>query len=45
MLASSFAGLLYTPDGKQIIERLWQETIAELSFAEVQGVLDSLKKI
>jgi len=36
---------LYTPEGKQIIERLWQETVEELSFADVQGILDSLKKI
>ncbi|KAI2610564.1 NAD(P)-binding protein [Hypoxylon sp. NC1633] len=42
---SPFAGLLYTPEGKQVIDRLWQETIAELSFAGVQGILDGLKKV
>ncbi|KAJ4371240.1 hypothetical protein N0V83_004457 [Neocucurbitaria cava] len=40
-----FAPLLYTPEGKQIIERLWEETMTELSFADVQGVLDSLKRV
>jgi hypothetical protein len=36
---------MYTPEGKQATERLWQETIAELSFADVQGILDSMKKV
>ncbi|CRG90673.1 short-chain dehydrogenase/reductase family protein, putative [Talaromyces islandicus] len=39
---SPFVRLLYTADGKQITENLWQETMAELSFADVQGILDSL---
>jgi len=37
--------MLYTPEGKEIIDQLWKETIAELAFADVQGILDSLKKI
>jgi hypothetical protein len=35
---------MYTPEGKQIIDRLWEETIAELNFADVQGILDGMKK-
>jgi hypothetical protein len=40
-----FVGLLYTPEGKEIAEKLWQETVAELAYADMQGILDSLKKI
>lgn len=39
-----FAGLLYTPEGKQVTERLWQETLAELRFAKMENILDDLKK-
>lgn len=39
-----FADMLYTPEGKQVTEKLWSETIAELSFADVQGTLNSIKK-
>lgn len=39
-----FVDLMYTPEGKQIIERLWQETLAELGFAGVQGILEGMKR-
>ncbi|RYP77499.1 hypothetical protein DL771_001072 [Monosporascus sp. 5C6A] len=35
---------LYTPDGKVVTERLWQETLSELDFAGVEGILDSIKR-
>ncbi|RYP45267.1 hypothetical protein DL768_008383 [Monosporascus sp. mg162] len=38
-----FSSFLYTPDGKAVTERLWQETLSELNFAGVEGILDSLK--
>jgi hypothetical protein len=34
-----FAALLYGPDGQQLIEKVWKETLAELSFANIEGVL------
>lgn len=39
-----FATVLYTPEGKQIIERLWDETVVELKFADVQGILRSMNR-
>lgn len=41
---SRFATLLYTPEGKKITEKLWQETMAELSFAKPLDILESMKK-
>jgi hypothetical protein len=38
-----FAGFLYTPEGKVVIDRLWDETMAELDFAGVRTILDSLQ--
>ncbi|KAE8342847.1 hypothetical protein BDV24DRAFT_173547 [Aspergillus arachidicola] len=39
-----FATVLYTPEGKQIIEKLWDETMAELKFADVKGILRSMNR-
>ncbi|KAF6233983.1 hypothetical protein HO173_007813 [Letharia columbiana] len=39
-----FAGFLYTPEGKEITERLWEETLSEFDFAGVRGILDSMKR-
>ncbi|OQU94000.1 hypothetical protein CLAIMM_00425 [Cladophialophora immunda] len=39
-----FAAMLYKPEGKAVIEKLWRETIDELSFANVQPVLESMKR-
>ncbi|KAE8370547.1 hypothetical protein BDV27DRAFT_152139 [Aspergillus caelatus] len=39
-----FAAVLYTPEGKQAIERLWDETMTELKFADVQGILRSMNR-
>lgn len=35
----SMAPIIYTPEGKTLSERLWQETITELSFAKVDDIL------
>lgn len=34
---------MYTLEGKQVIEKVWRETLEEPSFANVQGILDGLK--
>ncbi|RDW60130.1 NAD(P)-binding protein-30 [Coleophoma crateriformis] len=34
-----FAAFLYTPEGKVVIERVWEETLAELDFAGVRTIL------
>ncbi|KIW92280.1 uncharacterized protein Z519_07264 [Cladophialophora bantiana CBS 173.52] len=39
-----FATMLYTPEGKDVIEKLWRETMDELSFANVQLVLESMRR-
>jgi hypothetical protein len=38
-----FAALLYTPEGKVVIERVWEETLAELEFAGVRPILESMR--
>jgi hypothetical protein len=39
----SFAAFLYSIEGKVVIERVWEETMAELDFAGVRAILDSMK--
>ncbi|TKA73233.1 hypothetical protein B0A55_06051 [Friedmanniomyces simplex] len=41
---SCFHSLMYTPEGKQATERLWEETLQELDFADVRSIADSLRK-
>ncbi|KAI0115900.1 putative short-chain dehydrogenase [Nemania sp. FL0031] len=36
------APLVYTPEGKQMAQRLWKETMSELSFASAEDVIDAL---
>ncbi|KAH8787251.1 hypothetical protein BGZ57DRAFT_939943 [Hyaloscypha finlandica] len=38
-----FAAFLYTPEGKVVIQRVWDETLAELDFAGVGQILESMK--
>ena len=38
-----FHTLMYTSEGKTTTNRLWDETLQELSFAGVEGVLQSMK--
>ena len=40
---SRYAPLVYDPAGKGVLDALWDETMAELSFAGVKQVLESLK--
>jgi hypothetical protein len=35
--------MLYGPEGKKLIDKVWDETLAELSFAGVDGILQSMK--
>jgi len=37
----SSAPIVYTAEGEQISKRLWRETMEELSFAEVQDIVDA----
>ncbi|EXJ95174.1 hypothetical protein A1O1_00293 [Capronia coronata CBS 617.96] len=39
-----FNPVLYTPEGKDAIEALWRETLDELAFANVGGILQSLTR-
>ena len=39
-----FVSLLYTPEGQQVAEKLWRETLHELRFANVEGILASMEK-
>ncbi|KAF2648764.1 NAD(P)-binding protein [Lophiostoma macrostomum CBS 122681] len=38
-----FASFLYTAEGKIVTERLWEETLVELEFAGVRGILESVR--
>ncbi|KAF2678492.1 NAD(P)-binding protein [Lentithecium fluviatile CBS 122367] len=38
-----FAAFLYTPEGQVVTRRLWDETMAELDFAGIRSILDSLR--
>ncbi|KAF2812775.1 NAD(P)-binding protein [Mytilinidion resinicola] len=38
-----FAAFLYTPEGKVVRQRVWEETMAELHFAGVRGILESIR--
>ena len=38
-----FAAFLYTPEGKVVTQRVWDETLAELDFAHVRHALDSMR--
>ncbi|KAI1172186.1 NAD(P)-binding protein [Nemania sp. FL0916] len=37
-----FAPIVYTPEGRQMAEKLWKETMSELSFAGVEDVVQTL---
>jgi hypothetical protein len=40
---NSFASFLYTAEGKVVTKRVWEETLAELEFAGVRGILESMR--
>ncbi len=35
--------MLYTPEGRAMTQRIWDETLAEFEFANVRGILESMK--
>jgi hypothetical protein len=39
-----FAALVYAPDSKNVAERLWDETMKELEFADPLRILEGLKQ-
>lgn len=39
-----FNDMLYTPAGREIADRLWEETMRELRFADVEGILRGMTK-
>ncbi|KAI4869234.1 NAD(P)-binding protein [Hypoxylon rubiginosum] len=39
-----YNSFMYTPEGKAAADMLWQETMSELEFAGVSGILESMKK-
>jgi hypothetical protein len=38
----SLAPIIYTPEGGEILTKLWRETLNELAFAGLQEILNSL---
>jgi hypothetical protein len=36
---------MYTPEGRKTTERLWEETLEELSFARVKDVLTEMHRL
>lgn len=42
IVETRLAAILYTPEGKEIIDQLWEETLAEFSFAHIPELLRSL---
>ena len=39
-----FPPLLYTDEGKGVMQRLWEETLDELQFADAGGIIKSMQK-
>ncbi|KAJ6459679.1 hypothetical protein C8R45DRAFT_942227 [Mycena sanguinolenta] len=39
-----FAAFLYTPEGKVVSRRVWEETLAEFEFAGVRQILQSMRE-
>lgn len=39
----SMAPIIYTPEGEEIREQLWKEMLEELSFANVETVLNDIR--
>jgi hypothetical protein len=42
-LHARLATFYYTPDGKTTMDVIWDETLKELSFANVAGIVASMK--
>jgi hypothetical protein len=43
LMMGRFPKLMYTEEGKKCMERLWNETMEELKFANVKDILASIK--
>ncbi|KAI1461933.1 NAD(P)-binding protein [Annulohypoxylon moriforme] len=41
---SPYNSFLYTPEGREAVEKLWQETMDELEFVGASGIIESMKK-
>ncbi|KAI1772109.1 NAD(P)-binding protein [Hypoxylon cercidicola] len=41
-MVEGMAPILYTPEGERISEQLWKETMNELAFANVEGILKEI---
>ncbi|KAI1332849.1 NAD(P)-binding protein [Xylariaceae sp. FL0255] len=39
-----FNAFLYTPEGKVVTQRVWNETMAEFEFANLLGIIESMQK-
>jgi hypothetical protein len=38
------APIVYTPEGKRISERLWEETMAEFAFVKAEEITKGIEK-
>merc|ERR1711881_159586 len=38
-----FPSLMYRPDGEKLINKVWTEMVAELHFADLDGILQSMR--
>jgi hypothetical protein len=38
------AGIVYRPEGQRLARQLWEETLGELEFAAVRGILEEMLK-
>jgi hypothetical protein len=36
--------MLYTPEGKKTMDRLWEETLAEFDFAGARQIIEAMGK-
>lgn len=43
LISHRFATYLYQAEGKVVTDRLWEETLTELEFADVRTILKSMK--
>lgn len=41
---SRYVNMIYEPGSQPVIDRLWDETMAEFEFAGARGILESMRK-
>jgi hypothetical protein len=44
MMTFRFPASMYTADGRKMTDKVWEEMKAELAFADVQKVLDEMRR-